>query len=73
MLYEVITNQVIEHANHMEGARESTLGAIENMSAVLEEIAASSNNVNQISGDQLRSVETLNQSAGNLNHNSELV
>lgn len=62
---------IIENVTNIEGARVSTLGAIENISAVLEEIAASSNNVNQISTDQLQSVETLNQSAGNLNNNSE--
>lgn len=62
---------IIENVSNIEGARVSTLGAIENISAVLEEIAASTNNVNQISSDQLKSVEILNQSAGNLNSNSE--
>jgi Methyl-accepting chemotaxis protein len=62
---------IIENVSTVEEARESTLGAIENISAVLEEIAASTNQVKQISTDQLHSVETLNQSAGNLNGNSE--
>lgn len=62
---------IIENVNNIEEARTSTLGAIENISAVLEEIAASSNNVNQISSNQLQSVESLNQSAGQLNQNSE--
>ncbi len=62
---------IIENVNNVEDARTSTLGAIENISAVLEEIAASSNNVNQISSNQLESVESLNQSAGQLNQNSE--
>lgn len=62
---------IIENVDNIEGARASTLGAIENISAVLEEIAASTNNVNQISSNQLLSVESLNQSAVNLNSNSE--
>ena len=62
---------IIDNVNNVEEARTSTLGAIENISAVLEEIAASSSNINQISGNQLQSVESLNQSAGQLNHNSE--
>ncbi len=64
---------IIEDVNNIEGARASTLAAIENISAVLEEIAASTNNVNQISNNQLKSVETLNQSAGNLNSNSDVL
>ncbi len=62
---------ITENVSNIEEARVSTLGAIENISAVLEEIAASTNNVNQISGNQLHSVETLNHSAGNLNDNSD--
>lgn len=56
---------------NIDGARASTLAAIENISAVLEEIAASTNNVNQISDNQLQSVEALNNSAGRLNDHSE--
>ncbi len=62
---------IVEDVNNIEVARASTLGAIENISAVLEEIAASTNNVNQTSQNQLTSVEILNQSAGNLNNNSQ--
>ncbi len=62
---------IIEHVNNIEVARANTLGAIENISAVLEEVAASTNNVNQISNNQLQSVEALNQSAGDLDNNSE--
>lgn len=62
---------VIDHVNNIEESRVSTLGAVENISAVLEEIAASTNNVNQISGNQVDSIGTLNQAAVNLNQNSE--
>ncbi len=63
--------QITQNVEEIEGARSSTLGAIENISAVLEEIAASTNNINQISQDQLKSVEVLNDSAENLNNNSD--
>ncbi len=69
LMYHLKT--IIENVDNIEGARASTLAAIENISAVLEEIAASTNSVNQISGDQLKLVEGLNQSAGNLKGNSE--
>lgn len=62
---------ISENVTNIEGARVSTLGAIENISAVLEEIAASSNNVSQSSTSQLASVETLNISAGKLNSNAD--
>lgn len=61
---------ISEHVNNIEGARVSTLAAIENISAVLEEIAASSNNINQNSSNQLTSVESLTDSAGNLDNNA---
>ncbi|MDF2942272.1 MAG: hypothetical protein K0S01_1130 [Herbinix sp.] len=61
----------IENVSSIEDSRVSTLGAIENISAVLQEIVASTNVVNQISGNQLVSVETLNHWASNLNRNSE--
>lgn len=62
-----ITDNVI----NIEEARISTLGGIENISAVLEEIAASSNNINQTAANQVASVENLNNSAVNLSNNSE--
>lgn len=62
---------ITDNVGTIESSRVSTLGAIENISAVLEEIAASTNSVNQTSNEQLESVETLNQSAGNLNKNSD--
>ncbi len=67
----VFLRYIIENVDNIEGARVSTLAAIENISAVLEEIAASSNNVNQTSGNQLSSVELLNESAGKLNINAD--
>ncbi|MDF2941927.1 MAG: hypothetical protein K0S01_785 [Herbinix sp.] len=63
-------NYITENVANIEEARIGTLGAIENISAVLEEIAASTNTVNQTSKEQLSSVETLNKSAGNLNENA---
>jgi len=63
--------QITEDVDNIEGARVSTLGSIENISAVLEEIAASSNTVNQTSSNQLVSVDLLNTSAGTLKSNSE--
>lgn len=56
---------------NIEEARLSTLGAIESISAVLEEIAASSNTVNQTSYIQLSTVDGLSASANNLNGNAE--
>lgn len=64
-------NSIIEGFTNIEEAKANTLSAIENISAVLEEIAASSNNVSQIASDQLHSVASLNKSAGDLNSNSE--
>ncbi|HHV09155.1 MAG TPA: methyl-accepting chemotaxis protein [Clostridiales bacterium] len=61
---------VIDSVNNIEESRVSTLGAVENISAVLEEIAASTNNVNQISNHQVGSIGALHQSASNLNQNS---
>jgi methyl-accepting chemotaxis protein len=62
---------ITENVDNIEEARISTLRAIENISAVLEEIAASTNTVNQTSNKQLSSVETLNESAGNLSENAD--
>ncbi len=66
----VFLKYITDNVGNIEAARVSTLAAIENISAVLEEIAASTNNVNQTSTDQLSSVETLNESAGKLNKNA---
>jgi methyl-accepting chemotaxis protein len=62
---------ISENVESMEGSRASTLGAIENISAVLEEIAASSGTVNQNATEQINSVGALNQSAGILSKNAE--
>ena len=67
----VFLKYITDNVTNIEEARVSTLGAIENISAVLEEIAASSNNVNQTAANQVASVESLNKSALNLNKNSD--
>jgi methyl-accepting chemotaxis protein len=69
----VYLNYIAQNVGNIEEARVSTLGAIENISAVLEEIAASTNTVNQTSLDQLTSVETLNNAAGALNKNADIL
>jgi methyl-accepting chemotaxis protein len=70
----VYLNYITENIGNIEDSRISTLGGIESISAVLEEIAASSNTVNQTASEQLISVENLNKSASKLNMNSnELV
>jgi methyl-accepting chemotaxis protein len=69
----VYLNYITQNVGNIEEARVSTLGAIENISAVLEEIAASTNTVNQTSNDQLASVETLNNAAGKLNKNADIL
>ena len=61
---------ITESVSNIEEARNSTLGAIENISAVLEEIAASTNSVSQITAEQLTSVEGLNKSAVTLKDNA---
>ncbi len=66
----VYLRQISENVENIEEARVSTLGAIESISAVLEEIAASSNTVNQTAGEQLSSVEVLNKSADSLNNHA---
>lgn len=65
--FQHITNSVKD----IETARVSTLGAIENISAVLEEIAASTDNVSQSAGNQLQAVEQLHNSSGILSEKSE--
>ncbi len=67
----VYLNYITQNVGNIEDARVSTLRAIENISAVLEEIAASTNTVNQTSNDQLVSVETLNKEASSLNLNAD--
>jgi methyl-accepting chemotaxis protein len=67
----VFLKYITENVTTINEARVSTLAAIENISAVLEEIAASSNNVNQVSSDQLVSVGTLNDSVGRLSVNAD--
>jgi methyl-accepting chemotaxis protein len=64
-------NDILANVENIEQARCSTLGAIENISAVLEEVAASSNTVNQAAHEQLHTVEALNEAAGSLNTNSD--
>lgn len=67
----VFLKYITENVTTINEARVSTLAAIESISAVLEEIAASSNNVNQVSSDQLVSVGTLNDSVGKLSVNAD--
>lgn len=64
---------ITENVSNMEEARITTLKGIENISAVLEEIAASSSNVNQTSNKQLSSVEALSESATRLNNNVDML
>lgn len=69
----ICLRDITQNVQNIEEARVSTLGAIENISAVLEEVAASTNTVNQTSDEQLSSVETLNNAAEILNQNAELL
>lgn len=64
-------NGISINVDNIEDARVNTLGAVESISAVLEEIAASSNTVSQTTYELLQSVGTLNKSAINLNNNSD--
>jgi methyl-accepting chemotaxis protein len=66
----VYLKQISENVDNIEESRVSTLSAIESISAVLEEVAASSNSVNQTAGHQIASVEDLNKSATTLNVNA---
>ncbi len=66
----VYLKHISENVETMEASRASTLGAIENISAVLEEVAASSDTVNQTAAEQLKSVEALSKSAGTLSENA---
>lgn len=58
----VFLKQISENVDSMDETRVITLASVENISAVLEEIAAASNNVTQTSNEQLHSVESLNES-----------
>lgn len=70
----IYLNEISDNVENMEEARSSTLSAIESISAVMEEIVASTNTVNQTSSEQLMAAETLNISAGGLkSHANELV
>lgn len=64
-------NGISTSIDNIEHARINTLGAVESISAVLEEIAASSNTVSQTTYELLQSAGTLNKSAVSLNDNSE--
>jgi len=64
-------NNISVNVENIEQTRVSTLGAIESISAVLEEIAASSNSVSQTTYELLNTVDALNKSAGGLNDNSD--
>ncbi len=64
-------NGISTNVDNIEHVRVNTLGAVESISAVLQEIAASSNTVSQTTDKLLESVGTLNKSAINLNNNSD--
>ncbi|MBP1754811.1 MAG: hypothetical protein H6Q59_1209 [Firmicutes bacterium] len=63
-------NYIMDTIENVEDSRVSTLGAIESISAVLEEIAASSNTVNSASKEQLNSVGALGSSSEVLSENA---
>jgi methyl-accepting chemotaxis protein len=63
----VFLKHITENISTIDESRLSALEAVESISAVLEEIAASSSNVNQNSSNQLASVEALNKSTKSLN------
>jgi len=75
--YDIINNNVdnlmvyFQHIKNSVGdintAKISTLEAVENISSVLEEVAASTDNVCQSAGNQMDSVEHLHQSSSSLN------
>lgn len=58
--------EIEKSMDNMNEARTSTMGAIESISAVMEEIAASANTVNNASSEQLKAAKTMNEMAGNL-------
>ncbi len=79
--YQVINNNVDNLTIHMEHimnsvddidqARMGTLEAVESISAVLEEIAASTDQVSQSASKQLHSIEQLHQTSGYLSDKSQ--
>jgi methyl-accepting chemotaxis protein len=62
---------IANDVSSIDVARNSTLVAIENISAVLEEVVASTDNVSQSTSNQLHAVEQLHQSSSNLSEKSE--
>jgi len=62
---------ITDTIDNIEESRVSTLGAIESISAVLEEISASSNTVNQASKEQLTSIDSLTNSSQDLSKNAD--
>lgn len=70
----IYLKEIADNVDNMDGARSSTLGAIESISAVMEEIAASTNTVNQTATVQLNAAQNMNEFAGNLRkHADELL
>lgn len=64
-------NEIAGNVDAMEASRASTLGAVESISAILQEVAASTNSVNQTSDMQLESLGNLKESAEGLNRNAD--
>lgn len=58
--------EIEKSMDNMNEARTSTMAAIESISAVMEEIAASANTVNNASTEQLNAAKTMNEMAGKL-------
>lgn len=67
----VFLKQISENVESINETRVITLASIENISAVLEETAAASNNVSNTSSEQLHSVESLNESAVRLDTHTD--
>jgi methyl-accepting chemotaxis protein len=66
-------NYITQNIGNIEEARVSTLSAIENISAVLEEIAASVNTINHTSNEQQISADSLSGEAQLLKQNAEML
>lgn len=60
-----------ESVNNMESARAATLGAIESISAVSAETAASSTNVSEMATKQMSAIHTLDDAANQLTARAE--
>lgn len=67
----VLLGHIMNSVGEIDLARVSTLEAVENISAVLEEIAASTDNVSQSASNQLNSIEQLHLSSSYLSDKSE--